>query len=51
MTKYSNPEISNHPFPHTHLWQEYEDKDKKTNRIVLMEQCKFCKIVRVKSKK
>jgi hypothetical protein len=39
------------PYPHCHLWMEYEEKDKKTNKKKIVEQCKFCHIVRDSQKK
>jgi len=42
---------SNDPYPHRHLWEEYEDKDKRTGKKKLVEKCKFCHIVRDSQKK
>jgi len=39
------------PYPHRHLWEEYEIKDKKTGKIKAVEKCRFCHIVRDSQKK
>ena len=49
MTKYDSSEQSLEPYWHTHLWEEYNDKDKKSGKLQSVEKCKFCHIIRQKS--
>ena len=48
MEKYHPTELSNFPYQHRHLWEEYTDKDKKSGKPIIIEKCKFCKIIRNK---
>ena len=50
MTKYDSSEQSLEPYWHTHLWEEHNDKDKKSCKLQSVEKCKFCHIIRQKIK-
>lgn len=48
---YDKNDRSTDPFPHTHLWELYEEKERKTGKVRQVEMCKFCHIVREANKK